>query len=65
MDGISRPLRSINQRLIEIVLIEDKSYIMFLQEKAHGKLVDINNVREFNKELFFNLSVMIIIKNEL
>lgn len=55
MEGIVKPLRSVNHRLYEVAESYDFKYILCLMEKAEGKLVDINDPKEFNKELFFNL----------
>lgn len=58
MSGVSRPVRSSHHKLYEIVLVEDKKYILSLQEKAKGKLVDTNNPSECNEELYYNLGVL-------
>lgn len=58
MSGIFKPIRSVHHRLFEVIVIADKQYIMFLQEKAFGALVDINDSSEFNEVLFHNLGVL-------
>lgn len=58
MCGIAKPVRSVNNRLYEVTEICDKSYILCLQEKAQGKIVDIDNSDEFNETLFFHLGAL-------
>lgn len=58
MDGIVKPIRSISDRLYEIVSIGDKRYILSLLEKAKGKIVDSDNPAEFNQDLYFNLGAL-------
>ena len=55
MEGIVKPVQSFNNKLYEVVQIGGKAYILSLQEKAPGKIVDKNNPKEFNQELFFRL----------
>lgn len=59
MEGIAKPVRSVNNRLYEVVGAGGKAYILSLQEKAPGKIVDINDPKEFNEELFFQLGMLI------
>lgn len=58
MNGIAKPVRSLNDRLYEVTEAGDKAYILCLQEKAQGKIVDISNPDEFNETLFFNLGAL-------
>ncbi len=58
MEGIAKPVRSVNGNLFEVIESDGKSYILYLQEKAPGKVVDINNPNEFNKILFFHLGAL-------
>lgn len=58
MGGIAKPLQSVNNRLFEVIQADGKGYILSLQEKAPGKIVDVNNRDEFNEGLFFNLGML-------
>lgn len=58
MEGIAKPVRSANNRLYEVVEAGGKEYILSLQEKAPGKIVDIHNPKEFNQSLFFHLGIL-------
>lgn len=58
MEGIAKPVRSVNNRLYEVAGAGGKTYILSLQEKAPGKIVDINDPKEFNEELFFQLGML-------
>ena len=58
MEGIAKPVRSVNNRLYEVAGAGGKTYIPSLQEKAPGKIVDINDPKEFNEELFFQLGML-------
>lgn len=58
MEGIAKPVRSVNNRLYEVAEAGGKAYILSLQEKAPGKIVDINDPEEFNEELFFQLGML-------
>lgn len=58
MDGIVKPVRSVNHRLYEIVPAGGNTYILCLMEKAHGKIVDSKNPAEFNEDLYFNLGAL-------
>ena len=53
MEGIAKPVQSVENRLYEVVKAGGKEYILSLQEKAPGKIVDINNPKEFNEKLFW------------
>ena len=55
MCGIAKPVRSVNNNLYEVIETGDKSYILCLQEKAQGNIIDINNSEQFNEMLFFHL----------
>lgn len=55
MDGVAKPVRSVNHKLYEVIQAGNKTHILSLQEKAPGKTVDVNDPREFNEGLFFNL----------
>ena len=61
MEGIAKPVRSVNNRLYEVAGAGGKTYILSLQEKAPGKIVDINDPKEFNEELFFQLGMLMVI----
>ncbi len=56
--GIVRPHKSIHNTLFEVIKGTDTSYIVYLLEKAPGKLIDINNPHEFNEDLFFRLGAL-------
>ena len=56
--GVVKPVRSVNQKLYEVIKVGSEAYILSLQEKAPGKIVDVNNPREFNEALFFNLGIL-------
>ena len=58
MEGIVKPVRSVNNRLYEVIQADGRVYILSLQEKAPGKIVDINDPEEFNEELFFHLGML-------
>lgn len=58
MEGIAKPVRSVNNKLYEIVKVGNRAFILSLQEKAPGKIVDVNNAMEFNEGLFFNLGML-------
>lgn len=58
MEGIVKPVRSVNNKLYEIIQVGNKAYILSLQEKAPGKIIDGNNPQEFNEGLFFNLGML-------
>lgn len=58
MEGIVQPVRSINNRLYEVIEGDDQPYVLCLMKKAGGKIVDSNNPNEFNKGLFFNLGAL-------
>lgn len=58
MVGIVKPQKSKNDNLYELIEINEKKYILFLLEKAQGKIVDVNNSNEFNETLFFNLGML-------
>ena len=58
MKAIAKPARSREGRLYEVIEASGKRYILSLQEKAPGKIVDINDPNEFNEELFFNLGAL-------
>jgi Ser/Thr protein kinase RdoA (MazF antagonist) len=58
MVGIVKPQKSKNDNLYELIEINEKKYILFLLEKAQGKIVDVNNPNEFNETLFFNLGML-------
>lgn len=55
---IVQPQKSVHDKLYEVFTTANKSYLLCLFEKAPGKIVDVNNPSEFNKELFFNLGVL-------
>lgn len=55
MEGIAGPVLSAGGHLFEVIEAAGKSYILYLQEKAPGKIVDPNNSNEFNPTLFFHL----------
>lgn len=57
MEGIVKPKRSVNNRLYEVIEADGKEYILTLQEKAPGKIVNINAPEEFNEGLFYNLGM--------
>ena len=52
---IARPIRSKNKNLYEIIISDNKSYILCVFEKARGKIVDTCNSNEWNDKLFKNL----------
>ncbi len=58
MEGVVKPIRSANGKLYEIVEAHGKRYILTLQEKARGKIIDPNDATEFNEKLFFNLGIL-------
>lgn len=58
MNGIAKPVRSVNNRHYEVIDTGNKAYILCLQEKAGGKIVDIHNPHEFNETLFYNLGAL-------
>lgn len=58
MEGIVRPVRSLNNRLYEVFEEGDQAYVLCLMEKAKGKTVNINDSEEFNQVLFFNLGAL-------
>lgn len=58
MNGVFKPVYSVHHHLMEIVSIADRKYMMFLQEKALGNLVDIHNPKEYNETLFFHLGAL-------
>lgn len=58
MAGIVQPQKSINGNLHEVIDAAGKPYCLCLLEKAPGKLVDVNNPNEFNRQLFFNLGAL-------
>lgn len=58
MEGIAKPIRSVNNRLYEVIQAGGSSCILSLQEKANGKIVDSSNCDEFNEELFFHLGMV-------
>lgn len=58
MEGIAKPVRSVNRRLYEVVKAGNETYIMSLQEKVPGKLVNANDPKEFNEDLFYNLGML-------
>lgn len=58
MEGIAKPTPSVNHRLYEVIQAKQKGYILSLQEKAPGKLVDVDNPGEFNETLFFSLGML-------
>lgn len=58
LTSIVRPIRSVNDNLLELIASSQKNYIMCLFEKAPGKKVDINNSAEFNENLFFELGAL-------
>lgn len=58
MEGIFKPVRSLNHRLLETVSTDSGFYCMFLQEKAPGKLIDVDDPNEFNETLFYNLGFL-------
>lgn len=55
MEGIAKPVRSVNNRLYEVTGADGNGYILSLQEKAPGKIVDCSDPKEFNEALFFHL----------
>lgn len=57
MEGIAKPVRSVNGRRYEVMKAEGRPYILALQEKAPGKLVDSDDPDVFNQELFFHLGM--------
>ena len=57
-DSVAGPVRSIEGRLFEVAEAGGRKYILSLQEKAAGKIVDINNSEEFNEGLFSNLGAL-------
>lgn len=57
-EGIVKPMRSVNNKLYEVIEAGGKDYILSLQEKAPGKIVDSNDPNEFNEGLFFNLGML-------
>lgn len=58
MEGIAKPVRSVNNRLYEILQAGGKRYILSLQEKAPGKTVDPGDPAEWNEGLFFRLGML-------
>ena len=58
LNNIVKPIKSLNNKLYEIIQVHNKSYILCLFEKAKGKIVDCNNPMEFNDKLFFDLGVL-------
>ena len=58
MKGIVKPIRSTNNRLYETVRTDGKEYILSLQEKVPGKIVDVNNPNEFHDGLFYHLGLL-------
>jgi len=58
MEGIAKPVRSVNGNLFEVIEAAGEKYILYLQEKAPGKIVDNNNPDEFNETLFFHLGAL-------
>ncbi len=58
MEGVVKPIRSINGKLYEVVEAGGKAYILTLQEKARGKKIDSNAPTEFNEKLFYNLGIL-------
>jgi Ser/Thr protein kinase RdoA (MazF antagonist) len=58
LDNVVKPVKSLNNKLYEIIQVDDKRYILCLFEKAKGKIVDCNNPREFNHKLFFDLGAL-------
>ncbi|RZS94439.1 phosphotransferase enzyme family protein [Cuneatibacter caecimuris] len=58
MEGIVQPIRSVNNRLYEVIESDGGAYVLCLMKKAEGKLVDCNNPAEFNEVLFSNLGAL-------
>lgn len=58
MEGVAKPVRSVNGRLYELAEAGGRSCLLSLQEKAPGKTVDTDNGEEFNERLFFNLGML-------
>ncbi|WP_265459781.1 phosphotransferase enzyme family protein [Enterococcus sp. HY326] len=59
MTGIARPVLSSKNRLFETITTGDgKEYLLFLQEKVAGKLIDSESPAEFNLQLFENLGAV-------
>lgn len=58
MKGIVKPIKSVNNRLYEIISVNENSYILYLMEKATGKIVNSDNPMEFNETLYFNLGAL-------
>lgn len=56
--GIVKPQKSIHHHFYEVIPVGKKDYILILLEKAPGKIVDVMNPNEFNKELFFHLGML-------
>lgn len=58
MDGIAKPVRSVNNRLFEVIETGDTQFLLSLQEKARGSIVDVENPNQFNESLFLNLGAL-------
>lgn len=58
MEGIIKPVRSLKHNLYEVAEAGGKSYVLCLQEKARGRIIDINNPEEFNETLFYRLGAL-------
>lgn len=58
MEGIVKPMRSVNNRLHEVIETDGKEYILTLQEKAPGNIVDHRDPETCNEELYFHLGML-------
>lgn len=58
IEGIAKPVRSANNNLYEVISADGKAYILSLQVKAQGKIIDINDPQEFNEGLFYRLGML-------
>lgn len=58
LKGIVRPQKSRANHLYEVIDVAGKKYILFLMEKAPGKIVDVACPDQFNESLFFNLGAL-------
>ena len=55
MNGIAKTVTSRSGRAYETAAVGTEQYILSLQQKAEGKIVDVNNPDEFNIRLFKRL----------